>query len=295
MKKLLQELVFYPVVLIFYLFSWQPLWVLYRYADLLFLFLYYCIGYRRQVVRRNLQHAFPRWDAQKLRHIEKQYYRRLADLIVEDIWALTASGKSISRRCRFLNPEVLDDYAAQGTDTIVVMGHTGNWEWSGLSMSYQGQHQLRALYRPLKNRRFDRFFLHFRSRLGGELVPMQQVVRAMNTPAGKPVCTTFIADQTPPPETALWTMFLNQETPFFTGYAQLAARYGQPVVMAHVTRHKRGYYHIRLEELHHSGDDLVLEFAGKLEGAILGDPPGWLWSHKRWKHRRPPGKNLILP
>jgi len=291
MKHILKGLVFYPLAGMLYFISLLPLPLLYGASSAIFYLICYVVKYRRSVVRENLIRSFPDLPLPEIISIEKKYYRHLTDLLVEGVWALTASGRQIQRRCRFENIEALDDHCAQGRDVIVIMGHLGNWEWSGLSMSVSGRHKLRALYRPLKDPFFNRFFLRFRSRLGGQMIPMQQAVRYMIARNEQPVCTTFIADQTPPPETALWTEFLHQDTPFFTGYDAIARKFQLPVVMAIVKKKKRGYYTIRLETMAENAGDLesgrlVRMFAHRLEKAIQEQPAYWLWSHRRWKHKR---------
>jgi KDO2-lipid IV(A) lauroyltransferase len=158
-------------------------------------------------------------------------------------------------------------------------------------MSCFGRYRLRALYRPLKDPFFNRLFLRFRSHLGGEMIPMQQVARHMLTKSPAPVCTAFIADQTPPPETAFWTNFLHQDTPFFTGYATLGNKTGLPVIMVTLRKIRRGYYTATIDLLTENAAeiapaDLVALYAQKLEASIEEQPAYWLWSHKRWKHKR---------
>lgn len=286
-KKILLVFVFYITVGILKILSLLPLAFLYVFSDLLFITLFYIICYRRNVVKQNLSQSFKHLKEDEINRIVKNYYKHLSDLIIENIWAISARRESIQKHCRFKNIEVLDQYYDHNKDVIVIMGHLGNWEWSGLSMSCTGKHQLRALYRPIKNKYFDKFFLKFRSRLGGEMIPMNQVLRYMIHRSSKPVCTTFIADQTPSPENAVWIHFLNQETPFFKGYAVISQKYNLPVVMATVNKIRRGYYEIYLQELSSQGDDLVVEFANKLEKEIIKNPSYWLWSHKRWKHQKP--------
>ena len=74
-----------------YLISLLPFLILYLIADFLFVILYYVIGYRRKVVQENLRNAFPNKTEQESSHIEKEYYKYLADLIVETVKMISIS------------------------------------------------------------------------------------------------------------------------------------------------------------------------------------------------------------
>jgi KDO2-lipid IV(A) lauroyltransferase len=105
--------------------------------------------------------------------------------------------------------------------------------------------------------------------------------------------TAFIADQTPSPERAYWMTFLNQDTPVFQGTEALSKKLGYPVVYISITRPRRGYYHMRVEALvpdpKNTGEGNITEIhTRRLERDIRNNPDLWLWTHRRWKHRRPP-------
>src|SRR5258708_34110547 len=46
------------VILFLYLISLLPFWLLYFISDILFVIIYYVVGYRRKEVQQNLQNAF---------------------------------------------------------------------------------------------------------------------------------------------------------------------------------------------------------------------------------------------
>jgi KDO2-lipid IV(A) lauroyltransferase len=55
---------------------------------------------------------------------------------------------------------------------------------------------------------------------------------------------------------------------------------------------KRGYYEINFEKIaeppYMKGDHTILDrYVEKIEQQIREKPAGWLWSHRRWKHKRP--------
>ena len=52
-----------------------PLRVLYVLSDLIYPLVYYIVGYRREVVRKNLESSFPEKSEKEIREIEKRFYR----------------------------------------------------------------------------------------------------------------------------------------------------------------------------------------------------------------------------
>ena len=68
------NLIYYSVFFLWYLLSLLPLRFLYFISDLLFYPLYYCIRYRRKIIRNNLSNSFPEKDLKEIVQIEKQFY-----------------------------------------------------------------------------------------------------------------------------------------------------------------------------------------------------------------------------
>lgn len=100
----------------------------------------------------------------------------------------------------------------------------------------------------------------------------------------------FIADQSAPRE-AHWMNFLHQDTAVFTGPEKLAIKFNFPVVYLHIERPRRGFYEISFkliseEPCKTAENEISEKFMRLLEEDILKDPVPWLWSHKRWKHKR---------
>jgi KDO2-lipid IV(A) lauroyltransferase len=293
-----QALVYFLSLPFIWFISVLPFPVLYFFSDLLCFLIYSIVRYRRSVVRENLQQAFPEKPADELRTIEKKFYRHFCDLFLETAKALTISRESLIRRCSFSpgSMKIFDTLHSQGRHCMVMMGHCGNWEYAGLSMSSQSPYLLNVIYRPLRNKYFNAFIFRLRSRFGARPVAMNDIARDLMKKQERLACTVFIADQTPFPEEASWVTFLNRDTPFFKGADKLSRRFNQPVVFARVIKRKRGYYQITIDMLGESPADLPDEeitsrFAKKLEEEISEQPENWLWSHRRWKYRKPETKD----
>ncbi len=288
---LLGFIIFYPII---WLLSLLPLKVLYYISDyILFPIIYYVVRYRRKVVVQNLHNSFPEKTDKEIEWIAKKFYHYFCDIIVETIKLLNISEKEYKQRIRFKNPEVFDELFAKGYDIIAVMGHYGNWEWlSGVSDATPYQNM--SLYKPLSNKYFEKVLTKVRTRFGAHLVPIKETMRrmVMYKKEGTRVLACFIADQSPmKSQIQYWTKFLNQDTPIYLGVEKIARAFHQAVVFLKILPIKRGYYEIEIVKLfedvdHVSEHEITEAHVRALEDLIRQQPEYWLWTHRRWKHKK---------
>lgn len=285
---------FYIFSVINYLITLLPLQVLYLFSDFFYLILYYLAGYRRKVVAANLRNAFPEKSEVERRKIERRFYRHLSDLIVETLKATHMSPEQISQRFAVRGLSGIDPLYKDGKSIIALCSHYNNWEWFS-AVQLATPFRIFTSYKPLKNKYFDQFILNLRTKFGTWVSPMQYILRDLLKFRNEKILTMsgFIADQAPPPdEHAYWTTFLNQETGFFRGAEKLAVKYDMPVIFVNINKIKRGYYEMVFEIVtEHPGkeapDFITSRYAEMLEAVIREKPEYWLWSHRRWKHKKP--------
>jgi KDO2-lipid IV(A) lauroyltransferase len=283
---------------LFYGITWiitlLPLSILYILSDFIFLLLYYFPSYRRKVVGTNLKNSFPEKSDKELRAIEKKFYRHLSDLFIETFKLIHMSENQQLRRFTYSNTEVIDRLRKDKRDIIALLGHYNNWEWPTLLPAFMNYTTV-IIYKPLQNKYFNNFINEQRSRYGIILTPMSLVIREILNYRQKKINTLsiFISDQTPAKgDIKFWTPFLNQDTPVFTGAERIASKYDMAVVFFNIQKIKRGFYNLDIELLFdHTAElpeHMITEtFTRRLEEVIREKPEYWLWSHRRWKHKRP--------
>lgn len=290
----MQALFYYLTIPFIFLVSVLPFPVLYFLSDIIYVFLYYIAGYRREVVYQNLRNAFPEKSESEILQLRKGYYRYLCDLVVETVKTRSIRSSSLLKRCT-VRPEakaLFDKYYKENKNLIVVMGHFGNWEWAGNAFNMMSDYKLFVVYHPLRNKHYNRFMVNMRTRFGTNLITMKSTLREiLANRKDRLNITTFIADQTPSPSHAYWTTFMNQETPVFLGTEKIAQKMNYPVVYVSVKRVKRGYYEIDAELLFDepkqtSHGEITEAHIKHLENDIQRNPETWLWSHRRWKHKK---------
>lgn len=272
-----------------------PMGALYVLSDIFYLVIYRLVRYRLKVVRRNLAASFPEKTEKELRALERGFYRHFADYVVETIKLAHISLAEVKRRAVIENPEIIDRLMEEGHSCILLlMGHFGNWEWYSGSTTYFADSRIYQIYRPLNNKAFDKLFIHLRTRFDSFLIKKNDTVRdviRLKQDKTRSV-VIFIADQTPSPANLhFWTNFLHQDTPFLTGPERMARKLDLPVVFLDVKPVRRGYYTLTMELLTKHAKQtsegwITEQYARMMERMILRRPEGWLWTHKRWKHKR---------
>ena len=251
------------------------------------------VGYRKKVIMLNLKNSFPEKSDAEREAIAQKFYLHFTDLIVETIKFRTASPEVVRERLQG-DISIMDKFYANKTNIIYLMGHRGNWELANLFSSLCFSHECIVVYRPLQNKESDQWFLDLRTRFGAKLVPMDQIFRELQKPREKPYVVVLANDQSPMPQTAFWTTFLNQDTGVFRGVETIARRYNLTVLYADFSKvaGKRGYYHVEIttitEEPKNVANNAILKKQIEiLEQDICSQPHNWLWSHRRWKHKKP--------
>ncbi len=289
----MKAFVFYILFVIIWIITLLPLRILYVFSDICFILLYYFPGYRKNVVMTNLRNSFPEKKEKELKAIARKFYRHLADLPIEVLKMTHLSRKELFKRCRLENMELLQRLYSEGRDVAAVLGHYNNWEYLTV-VALLSNFKCIAIYRPLKNEYFDGFLLKLRSKFNMMLTPMSQVVRDIITlkNRGEKILVSFLTDQTPARgDIKYWTTFLNQDTPVYLGAGKIASKYDMAVVFFNLRKIKRGYYKASIELLfdHTAGltaEQITDTHVKRLEEIIIKQPEFWLWSHRRWKHKR---------
>lgn len=270
-----------------------PLRFHYIFSDFISLFIYYVVRYRREVVFKNLRNSFPEKSENEIKWIAKKFYGHFCDSFIETLYFDRVSEKEIKKRLILHNHEFLEKYLLEGRAIVMAMGHYNNWEWNcswPLNTDYTGY----VIYKRLTNKSFDKFYYNMRARFG--VIPLEradtfrQLVADKNN--HKASASAFLMDQTPRKhEIQYWTTFLNQDTPILTGTEKVARKLDAVVIFCHVRKLKRGYNRLEFSLItEHAKETAPFEITEKatrmIEEMIIQRPELWLWSHKRWKHKR---------
>ncbi len=280
----------------FKIISYLPFRVLYMLSDLCYPLVYHVARYRHGVVRANIANSFPEKSKAERMRIERDFYHRFCDYGVETIKLINISPAQMKRHLDFVGLDEVEKQLEKHPFVFLYLGHVFNWEWvSALPMWIKSETTHCAqLYRPLNSPAFDHLFNHLRTRFGAENISKYDSLRRiMRLKAeGRRTIIGFISDQSPRIQNIHdWVTFMGQDTPVFTGTERIGKKVDAAVFYVDMERVKRGYYRCTLRLM---SDDirsipdfqLTEQYMKQLEQTIRRQPAGWLWSHKRWKHKR---------
>ncbi len=271
----------------------MPLRVFYFHSDLLFLVMYHLIRYRRKVVDINLENSFPEKTKKERTQIAKKYYHHLCDCFLETLYFDRISKEKVRNRVTYLNPEMATHYMDRGKQVIILMGHYNNWECFN-SWGLQTKYKSYPIYKKLRNAAFEKFYNHLRSRFGAQPLERALTFKQLyeDSKNGIPSVSLFIIDQTPREhDIQHWINFLNQETPVIVGPEKVASKLNGVVLFGKTKKVKRGFYEVELVLITDQAKQCpkfeITEKSNRLmESLIMENPEFWLWSHRKWKHKR---------
>ncbi len=290
LMQFLAYLIFYPLL---WLISKLPFRMLYALSDVIYVFIYYIIGYRKKTVRSNIALALPHLSEKERLIIEKKSYSHLCDMFLEMIKTMSITRKEIDERFTFSNLDVYLDLEKKGKSIAVMIAHYASYEWV-ISMNRIITFEGFAIYKKIKNPYFDKMVRDIRSKFQAHLITTKETIDVIqkNTNEGRLSVYGFAGDQSPKSDKAFhWVTFMGVEVPVHTGAEMLAKRFDMNVIFLKVKKVKRGFYEATFEVLSEnvrSVPDYQISdmFVKRVEQQILEAPEFYLWTHKRWKHKR---------
>ena len=282
-------------------FAAMPYWFKYYVVEnLIFVLLRYCLRYRMKVVKTNLRNSFPEKDERELAVIRRRFYRTLAEIFVDTI---NLAGLTPEKGRSLLTVKGLEEQKERvgGRDWIAMTAHFGCWEYCSFWGLYDPTQIVVAVYHPLRSRIVEAFYQRLRNGDYATTVAMKESLRfylrnRAGGIGGRNLVMGLIAEQNPPrrPDSR-WFRFLNKDTIFFDGGEKLALRCQLPVYFVKMERLRRGRYEMSFEQIY-DGKEEVAEYeiteryVRMLEAEIRRRPELWMWSHRRWKHKRNAGR-----
>lgn len=286
--KFLGYILTYSLVWVLHLL---PERILYTLSDFCYFLAYYVIGYRKKVVYNNLKKAFPGHGQDEIQHIARKFYHHLCDTMLESAISHFYSEEQALKRITYTNLEILHELYASRKQVIAVLGHYGNWEYLS-TLSLVTEYPFVAVYKPLRNKYYNRMVTRNRTRFGGIVTPMEQIFRKLLElkKQNRPVITLNLGDQSPMfHKIQYWTKFMGLDTPVYLGSEKLATKMDAAVVFLKIRKVRRGRYEVETELI--CSDPKVMKpyeiterHVKILEDLIREEPAYWLWSHRRWKH-----------
>ncbi|MBU3024791.1 lysophospholipid acyltransferase family protein [Zobellia galactanivorans] len=287
----MQLLVFILAYPLLWLISILPYRLFYGFSDFVFFLVYHVVGYRKDVVKTNLELAFPNKTEEEILAIRKKFYHHMCDAFLEMVKTMNLSKAEVAKRYAIQNIEVIQEIEKEKT-ILVVCSHYANWEWN-VSINNHVTSQGYAVYQKISNPYFDRWVKKVRARWNTILITKEETAKVVlkNHLNNKIGIFGMVSDQSPQRSRAqYWTEFMGVKVPVINGAESFARKMDLAVVFLKVSKVKRGYYSAEFIPITTSGkstekNEITDTFLRLAEQQIREKPEYYLWTHRRWKHR----------
>jgi len=275
-----------------WLVSRLPFGILYFISDGVYLVLYHLVGYRKKVVRANLELVFPEKSREERLRLEKKFFHHMCDIFLEMVKTMGIGKEEMQKRFTFTNIEVIHGLEAKGKNIMVMFPHYASWEWV-LSLNARIRSKGYGIYQKIQNPYFDRLVRGIRSKYGTTLIPTHESKKILGqaSQGEEMIMVGIISDQSPMVHKAkYWTKFMDILVPVHVGGEEICKTNDLIPVYLQVRKIKRGFYQgtfsILAGDPRQVGDyEITNRFLEKVEESIREAPEFYFWTHKRWKHR----------
>ncbi|MDD4819220.1 MAG: lysophospholipid acyltransferase family protein [Flavobacteriales bacterium] len=271
--------------------SRMPFGMLYAVSDVVAFTLYHIVGYRRGVVRGNIEKCFPEKTLKERKKIERDFYLGFTDTMLESLKMLTISPEEAKKRFYYENEEQLRGYLNNGHDHIMIFGHCSNWEWLMFTQLAFPNMNLVALYQKIENPEVNDMVRAARERFGMHTMEAKNALLGLSRLKNDGnSMVAFVADQSPMRHLIKhWVTFFGNITPAHIGAHDIATRLHFGVIFLQVKRVSRGHYKAIAKKIYSPEEkvekyEIIDRFYVELERQLKQDPSCWLWSHRRWKY-----------
>jgi KDO2-lipid IV(A) lauroyltransferase len=281
-------------VSVFWLLHWLPLPLLARLGQGVGELLYRVARARRHIVLVNLRLCFPHLSEAARRRLARAHFHVAGRSLLERGLLWWASAERLRRLVRVEGDAHVTTLLAQGRPVILLAPHFVGLDMGGTRMTLD--FDMVSIYARQKNRVFDHWLYHGRSRFGDQRLLSRQdgvrgTVKAMK--AGR--AFYYLPDMDYGRKDAIFVPFFGVPAATITGLARLARLAGAAVVPC-VTRMLPGGQGYRVEVgeawADFPGDDVVADtqrMNAWIESVVRTMPEQYYWVHRRFK-TRPPGE-----
>ncbi len=241
------------------------------------------LGYRKRILS-NLKYIYPEMGHAEARDLSRRVSNNFGRSLIEIFSPTELSEKAKDASVTGLGLGALEDAKAQNKPIILVSGHFGNYDVVRHFMSDRG-FEVGGLYRNMKFRKFNSFYVSRISSRGGALFPRERSGMAKMIKFLKQGnVLALLIDQHM--QSGVPLDFLGK--PAFTALsaAELALKYDAVLFPVYSIRQDDGLsFKIKIEApiVHTDAVKMTQELNDSLSKMVTDHKEQWFWVHKRWK------------
>ncbi len=252
--------------------------------------IYHLLPRERKRALAHLALAYPDRESSWLRHTARKTFVHLGKALMETVAITPRRMRAIVSIQGFENIQTALD---QRKGIVYFTGHIGNWEL--MAGAVARSFPVSVVAAPIEPEAVNELIVRLRTRMG-----VKTILR--NRPgAAKELIRVFrenrilgiLIDQDTDVEGA-FVDFMGRPAWTPTAAAQMAIKFGAPVLFGYIQRTDDGRHTITIEgplDLTRSGNDEedirtnTAMFTKKIEEVIRRNPEQWVWMHRRWRRQ----------
>ncbi len=243
--------------------------------------------------KRAIEHlsaAYPEQGSAWVRETARRCFVHLGKSLIE---AMVMDRRRLDRVVDFQGHEKIAAALGQGKGVVYVTGHIGNWEV--MADAVAARFPLSVIAAPLEPEAINDMIVRLRRRMNiktivrGKPGAVKELIRSFkeNRILG------LLIDQDTDVEGA-FVDFMGRPAWTPTAAAQMAIKFGAPVVFGTIQRQPDGRHVITVDgplALMRTGNDEedirtnTALFTKMIENVILRNPEQWVWMHRRWRRQ----------
>jgi len=254
------------------------------------------VGFRRQVIRDNLAHAFPDEDFAWREKVALGFYRNLGMTVMEFMASPWRKQDDVLNLVRLKGEEHMHAVLAMNKGALMLSGHFGNFEILPHRLTAEGV-AFSGIVKSQSNPHVDRFQNDLRRKSGMGVIYTGGAFPAILSELKAGRFVGLLSDQDAGSK-GYFTEFLGREASVFRGSALLAWKSGCPLITGHLYRQPDYTHVLEIDPPIMPDPDwdeetairiLTENHVAHLEAAVRKAPEMYYWVHRRWK-TRPPGE-----
>jgi KDO2-lipid IV(A) lauroyltransferase len=251
---------------------------------------YYLLPRDRKRAVAHLRSVYPEQEDEWVERIAHRTFIHLGKALLE---TMAVNPRRLPSLVTFRGFEHLKSAVEKGRGVVFVTGHIGNWEIMGAAVA--AAYSLSVVAAPIEPEPVNDMIVGLRAALG-----VRTILRS-RPGAAKELIRIFrenrilgiLIDQDTDVEGA-FVDFMGRPAWTPTAAAQMAIKFGAPVVFGYIQRTGNDRHTITIEgplDLSRSGNDEedirtnTAMFTKKIEEVIRRNPEQWVWMHRRWRRQ----------
>jgi len=241
-------------------------------------------------IKRNIARCFPDWSKEKVGETAKKMWNNLGRFTGEFPHLENLTGDKFWQQVTIENEHYLEEIKKSASGGIIISGHFANWEIMPKAAFEYGM-PLTLIYRPANNPYVNKLLLKARSKshVGGMFPKGKESTRQVVHILTRGKLAGMLVDQKA--NEGFRLKFFGRDAMTTPGPAQLALKFGCPLLPAVVFRENGAHFRVRIEaplEIKKTGDDvkdaeaIMQQINDIFENWVREKPEQWLWLHRRW-------------